>query len=293
MEKKPTVTIGLVAKNAQHTVGQAIESIMEQYFPHELMELIIVDGYSKDATFSIIQDYVSKIDIKSRIFREKEGLGKARQIIVENANGDYIVWVDADMILPKDHVRKQVAFMQTNPKVAIACARFYGLPDKDLLVVLQNLEWVAINYINKSKTNTSLAVCGGAIYRTEAIRQAGGFNTEIIGAGEDEELEWKVSSLGWEVRKGTDAHYFEKRKKGWKAIWNQFFWYGYGKHYLLHKKKTEVKPSKLLEGFVLSIIAYRLTGRKVAFLLPIQFYFKRIAWYFGFVKAHLKGYGHT
>lgn len=293
--EKPIVTIGLVVRNAQRTIGQAMESIIEQDFPHELMELIVVDGYSKDATLSIIQDYVGKIDIRGKIFRENEGLGKARQIVVENAEGDYIVWVDADMILPKDHVRKQVAFMQANPKVAIACARFYGFPEKDLLIDLQNLEWIATNYINSSsnlKVNTSFAVCGGAIYRTEVIRRVGGFDTEIIGAGEDEELEWKISSLGWEIRKGTDTYYFEKRKKGWKAIWNQFFWYGYGKHYLLHKRKAVVKPSKLLEGLVLSVIAYRLTGRKVAFLLPIQYYFKRIAWYFGFIKAHLKGYGH-
>ncbi|MEM5867131.1 MAG: glycosyltransferase [Candidatus Aenigmatarchaeota archaeon] len=41
-------------------------------------------------------------------------------VVVKNASGKYIIWVDCDMILPKDHVQKQVEFMEQNPKVGIA-----------------------------------------------------------------------------------------------------------------------------------------------------------------------------
>jgi glycosyltransferase involved in cell wall biosynthesis len=295
MKIEPRVTIGLCARNAQNIIGHAIDSILAQDFPKESMEIIFVDDGSEDGTLSIMRNYASKTRIRSKIFGgTRIGLGKARNTVVWNAIGEYIIWVDADIVLPVDHVRKQVGFMEKNPKVAIAGARFYGLPEKDLLITLQNLEWTAVNYINirKLKLNTSCAVCGGTIYRTEAIRQIGGFDTKVTGAGEDEELEWKISKSGWKVQKGTDTFFFEKRKKGWKAIWNQFFWYGYGKHYLIHKNITLITPSQLLEGLVLSVIAYRLTRKKVAFLLPIQYYFKRIAWFFGFSKAHLDGYGH-
>jgi hypothetical protein len=115
----------------------------------------------------------------------------------------------------------------------------------------------------------------------------------MAGAGEDEELEWRIIRAGWSVHKGTEAFFFERRKKTWKAIWNQFFWYGYGAHFLIHKNIRTVKASQVLDGLLLSCVAYRLTGRKVAFLLPVQFYFKRIAWYFGFARAHIREYGHT
>jgi glycosyltransferase involved in cell wall biosynthesis len=296
MENKPIVTIGLCARNAQHIIRHAIDSIIAQDFAKESMEIIFVDDGSEDETLSIMRQYASKIAFKCRIFGgTRVGLGKARNLVIWNAMGDYIIWVDSDTIIPKDHVSKQVKFMQNNPKVAIAGAQFYGLPEKDLVVTLQNLEWTAINYLNRNKLklNASCAVCAGAIFRTAAVRQVGGFDAKLKGAGEDEELEWKISRSGWEIQRVTDAFFFERRKKGWKAIWNQFFWYGYGKHYLLHKNKSEIKPSQLLEGLMLSVIAYRLTGRKAAFLLPIQYYFKRIAWYFGFARAHLSGYGHT
>jgi len=41
------------------------------------------------------------------------------------------------------------------------------------------------------------------------------------------------------------------------------------------------------------MFAYKLTRQSVVFLLPLQYAFKKIAWYFGFAKAHFDGYGHS
>ncbi len=66
------------------------------------MEVIFVDDGSEDATFSIIQDSIAKIDIQAKAFHKKwMGLGAARNVVVNNASGDYIVWVDGDMTLPR------------------------------------------------------------------------------------------------------------------------------------------------------------------------------------------------
>jgi len=296
MSKKTIVTIGICARNAENTIKEAIESVFDQEFPKECMELILVDDGSEDSTLSIMRHYASKSKISCRIFGGvRLGLSKARNMVVDNANGDYIVWVDSDIILPKDHVRKQVDFMEKHPKVGIAGARFYGFPEKALLVQLQNLEWIAINKLAQRDGTLDMpfAVCGGSVYRTKAIREIGGFDDQIMGAGEDEDLELRANSAGWSIHKGTDAFFYERRKKTWIAIWRQFSWYGYGAHFLMHQKKRNINPSQLLDALSLSSIAYQLTGRKVAFMLPLQYYFKRIAWYFGFLKAHLQGYGHN
>jgi len=92
---KPKVTIGICVKNAETTIREAVESILNQDFPHELMKLIIVDGNSTDKTLSTIMNCLKKTNMKTSIFYENEGLGKARQIVVENAKGDYIVWLMA------------------------------------------------------------------------------------------------------------------------------------------------------------------------------------------------------
>ena len=295
MTKRILVTVGICSRNSKSTIREAIESVLAQDFGKEMMEIVFVDD-SEDETLAIIRDYTAKIDIEHSLFDGiKGGLSKARNTVVNNAKGDYIIWVDADMILPNDHVQKQVDFMEKHPEVGIAAARFCGLPEKDLLVDMQNLEWIAINHLAETngKLNIPCVVCGGAIYRTKAIRQIGGFDDEILGACEDEDVELRISDAGWSTYKVTDACYFERRKKTWKAVWKQFFWYGYGAHFLFHQKKRGITPSQVLDPLSLSSVAYKLTGRKTAFMVPLQYFFKRVAWYFGFMNAHLRGYGHN
>lgn len=289
-----TVTFGICSRNAKNTIVAAMNSIAAQEYPKENMEIIFVDD-SDDETTSLIRDFISKKEIDSTLFYGiNGGLSKARNVVVNNAKGDYIIWVDSDLVLPKDHVKKQIDFMDSHPQVGIAAARFCGFPEKSLLVELQNLEWIAINHLveTNGKLNIPCVVCGGAIYRTKAIKQIGGFDEQIIGACEDEDVELKIINAGWATHKVTDACYFERRKKTWNAVWKQFFWYGYGAHFMFHTKKRNVKASQVLDPFSLSSVAYRQTGRKISFLVPIQYIFKRIAWSFGFFNAHIKGYGH-
>jgi len=128
---KLKVTIGVCVRNSASTICEAIESIIDQDFPPELLEIVFVDDGSEDDTLAIIQAYVSRMDIAARVFHtEWRGLGPARNIVVNNTRGKYIIWVDGDMILPADHVRKQVEFMELNPKVGIAKAK-YGRTAKD------------------------------------------------------------------------------------------------------------------------------------------------------------------
>lgn len=295
MNRDPEVTIGICSRNEKDTIEHTMESVSAQDFAHELMEVIIVDD-SDDGTFSIIQNYIPKMDLDVKLFRGlRKGLGRARNLVIEQARGKYIVWVDGDIVLPRDHVRKQVEFMERNPKVGICKARFFPIPQKGLPATLENLEFTAVSYlIGKEKTNdVPCYLAGGSIDRTKAVRQIGGFDTNIKGAGEDEEIEWRMAKAGWSVHTGSEAEYFEWRKRTWKSLWANHFWYGYGAHYLYHKKVRTVRYSSLLTGFSLSRVAYQLTHRRIAFLLPIQYYFKRVAWLFGLAKAHLDGYGHS
>jgi glycosyltransferase involved in cell wall biosynthesis len=290
---EPVVTIGLCTRNEEKTIAHTISSIAAQDFSHDLMELVIIDD-SDDNTFQLIQENVLDVDFEVKVLRgAKKGLGFARNTLIDLAKGKYIAWVDGDIMIPPDHIRRQVEYMELNQDVGIAKARFYAVPQKGLVPALENLEWVAIEHLIRSKGGEDLPsyLTGGSIHRTKAVRQIGGFDTKIVGAGEDEEIEWRMSNAGWKVHSGTGASYYEWRKQTWKALWDNHFWYGHGAYYLYHKKVRTLKFFTLMSGFLFSRIAYQLTHDKVSFLLPIQYYFKRIAWLMGLAKAYIAGYG--
>jgi len=294
---KPKVTIGVCVRNCEDYIKEAIESILGQDFPHELMELIFVDDGSKDKTLSIIESYVPKMDMQVKVFHQEwKGLGPVRNVVVNNCSGDYIVWVDGDIILPKDHVCKQVEFMEHHPEVAIAGGSFGMWPRASLVAFLDNLVYVTHRLIYGEKSS-NLPGTGGAIYRVEAIKQVGGFDEDIIGSCEDIDVAYRVKSAGWLVVRDKSLFY-GRCKETWKELWNQYLWHGYGAHYITHKNKGMISLPKMsppvifFAGIINSIIAYRLIRRKIAFLLPFHLIFKNVAWWLGFFKSHLKGYGH-
>jgi len=88
MHRKPKVTIGFCVKNCEDTVKEALVSVVNQDYPHELIEIIVVDGKSNDRTMQIVKEILSSSDIKAKLFLEDKGLGFARQIVLDNATGD-------------------------------------------------------------------------------------------------------------------------------------------------------------------------------------------------------------
>ena len=74
------VTIGFCVKNMAETVGRAINSISRQDFPHESIEIIVVEGFSCDGTFSIVENQLSKTDIYYKIFRDNAGIRRSKAV---------------------------------------------------------------------------------------------------------------------------------------------------------------------------------------------------------------------
>jgi len=293
---KPKVTIGVCVKNAEATIKDAIESILVQDFPHELMEVIFVDDGSKDGTLSIIESYVPKMDMQVKVFsQEWRGLGPSRNLVVEKATGKYIIWVDGDITLPKDSIRRLVEFMEKNSDVAIAGGSFGMLNQASMVAFLDNLGYVAYRF--RSGKRGSLPGTGGAIYRVEAIKNIGGFDKNIKGSGEDIDVAYRAKCAGWSIVRDK-AVFYGRSKETWKELWRQHFWHGYGAHYVSHKNRGILSllrmspPVIFLAGILYSIVAYKVVRRKLAFLLPFHSVFKNIAWWAGFLKSHMKGYGH-
>jgi glycosyltransferase involved in cell wall biosynthesis len=297
------VTLGVCVRNCEKYLRDAIKSITEQDYPHDFMEIIFVDDGSEDGTLSIIKDFVPKIDVNARVFSAPwRGLGHARNIVAAHAKGDFILWVDGDMVLAKEFVRKLVEFMEENPDVGIAKGKQALLPGGNLLATLETFARAAgrmLNYRSERARFKSLGT-GGAIYRVEAIREAGGFDENIRGYCEDQDIEIRIRAHGWSLDT-VEAMFrdYERHELTWKKLWGRYWLRGYHTYYFVQKNKGVIKhyymfpPLAFLSGLLQSFMLYKLTFRKLVFLLPFQYVFKMTAWYVGFVKSHLNSYDPT
>jgi glycosyltransferase involved in cell wall biosynthesis len=296
-DMKPKVTIGLCARNAEDYVKEAINSIRDQDFPHELMELIFVDDGSEDSTLSIIQECISKIDIPAEVFHTSwKGLGHARNIIVTNAEGDFIIWVDADMVISRDFVTNLVNFIEQHPEVGIAKGRHTLEPGGNLLGTLEAYSRAAGGMVDyqSEKARSKVLGTGGSIYRAEAIEQVGGFDQNLRGHGEDLDIELRVRAAGWSLHVvDTDFSDYEKYGLTWRNLWCRYWVRGYHLCHFFHKNKGLLKhyrmfpPAAFLSGLLQAHRLFKLTHNRAVFALPFQCMFKMTAWYFGFIRSRL------
>lgn len=284
------MTIGICVKNAEKTIEETIQSILKQDFPHQLMEVIIVDDGSEDNTSILIEKCISKMNMYTCYIRQKwKGLGPSRNLIIRKARGKYILWVDGDMTLAADYVRKLVDFMNENPEVGIAKGR-YGIPKKGkLLSFLENASFVAVDQICGLKPTVKPIGTGGSIYRVKALKDVDGFDESIRGVGEDFDVEQRIRDVGWLTCRGVNTFFYEKFRDSWKMLWKEYEWHGRGGYLLFKKKRLALYFMTPVAGFFAgayySKFAYKVTRRKSVFLLPIQHSFKRLAWCIGFIKS--------
>jgi len=288
---KTKVTVGVCVRNSAVTVKEAIESIINQDFPSELIEVIFVDDGSNDDTLSIINKYVSGVVVNAKVFHQDwQGLGLSRDVVVNNASGEYVVWVDGDMVLPKDHVRKQVEFMDAHPEFGVGGGKRGFFPSQNSIADLENVSFMV--YESNGVVDDRLPGTGGSVFRVEALKQVGGFDANMSGVGEDLDVAYRIRTAGWLVGK-SGAVFFERARDTWQGLWKQYFWHGYGlkKLYRRNPKVFSIAKMTPLAAFVGGALrvpdAYREMRRKSVLLLPFHFAFKMTAWCFGFANGKL------
>lgn len=108
----PKITIATVIYNAERTLQRTLDSVAGQAYPH--IEHLIIDGCSKDRSMELIHRYVDdntgrEITHDIVVVREPDkGLYDAMNKALENATGDYIVFLNAGDRLHSPDTLKEV-----------------------------------------------------------------------------------------------------------------------------------------------------------------------------------------
>jgi GT2 family glycosyltransferase len=219
--------------------------------------------------------------------------------VATNAHGEFIVWVDGDMTLPKDFVRRQVEFMENHPSIGIARARQALEHGNGLLATLEGYSRAAGRMVDYQAERARFKAMGtgGAIYRTRVVSQVKGFDESFKGYCEDWDIEMRARAVGWSLCM-TDATYLDYERQGltWRGLWRRYWRRGYDTHYFLQKHKGAIKhyrmfpPAAFVAGLINARKLYKLKKEPSVFLLPFPDSFKMTAWYLGFMRSHFDSY---
>ncbi|MEG4420425.1 glycosyltransferase [Microcoleus sp. LAD1_D5] len=110
VNRTPLISVIIPAYNGDRYIVQAVESALCQTFTD--LEIIVVDDGSTDSTQQVLQSYFDRIRY---IYQENQGVGVARNLACQLAQGEFLAFLDADDYFLPSKLEKQLACFDADP----------------------------------------------------------------------------------------------------------------------------------------------------------------------------------
>lgn len=221
----PNVSVIIPARNEEQNIRNLLQALMNQDFPHDKLEIILVDDHSEDRTAAIAASFPN---VQVLMLKE-EGLNSYKKKALEKgvaaANGELIICTDADCIPPgswlseltRNYLSRDAAFM---------AAPVVLTNNGSLLGRFQTLDFLALQGITGAGIQQrSLAMANGAnlAYPKKVFEDVEGYRgVNALASGDDFFLVQKIT-----IRYPNKIIYVKSREAivqtAALANWKEFF----------------------------------------------------------------------
>ena len=251
--------------NRPDEVDELLESLGSQTLKD--FEVVIVEDGSKIPCKDVCDKYADVLDLHY-YYKDNSGPGQSRNYGVERANGEYVVIVDSDAVLPPGFVQAIDDELRRQPTDA------WGGPDAahGSFTVIQK----AISYAMTSFFTTG-GIRGGKKQmekfhprsfnlgvRRQVYLALGGFSTERFSKmalyGEDIDFSIRIFRGGYSCRLFPGAWLWHKRRTDFRRFWRQVYNSGYARINLWRKYPEALKPVHALPAVFTVGVALLVVG---------------------------------
>ena len=119
------ISFVVIARNAASTLPRLLESLDAQTWPHDRMEILLVDGFSEDGTRKVMEAYAARNDFLRTLVLDNPGrnLPSGWNVALARAAGEAVLRVDAHAFFPPDFVARSAAAQRSGGIEAQASSR--------------------------------------------------------------------------------------------------------------------------------------------------------------------------
>ncbi len=197
------VSFIVVAYNAGEKLSCLISDVTKQDYPHNNIEIILVDGNSGDNTKQIMQVFMESSHDFSRICvldNPKRILPCGWNIALKESHGEIILRVDAHSSIPENFISKNVECIKDGEKV-VGGPRESIIDEenswqKTLLIAETSLFGSGIASYRRAQQKKYVSTLAHAAYSREVFRKVGGYD-ERLARTEDNEIHHRMKKAGY------------------------------------------------------------------------------------------------
>lgn len=172
--KKPHASVIIPSYNSRDTIARCLESLLAQPC-RSAFEIIVVDS-SDDDTAIIVSERFPQVRLISQ--KERVLSGRARNIGVEAALGDILLFIDSDCMAEESWIHKMLAAHAAGDHWAVAGSVLNGNPESAVSWASYVTEFSEYMPVGGIRPRISGPTCNIS-YKREVFERNGGFDENL------------------------------------------------------------------------------------------------------------------
>ncbi len=276
------VTFIIVAYNAEKVIVNCLKCLENQNYPHDQIEVLLVDSNSTDKTREKMIEFKQKSHSFKRIEileNEKKTLPCGWNVALNSAEGEVIVRVDAHSTFPNDFINENVKEIQNGENI-VGGHRISVTADdtqwqKTLLIAEQSLFGSGIAKYRRTDKREYVNTLAHAMYRKSVFDKVGKYN-EKLARTEDNEMHYRMKKAGYKFLLSPNIVSYHHVRNSLKGMIKQK--YGNGKWIGITMKYCpkcfsiyHFVPFLFVCGILISIIAAILGFPVLLYILLVMY----------------------
>ena len=227
------ISVCVVAYNEEKSLPALLECIKNQDYPHDKMEVVLIDSMSTDRTREIMERFAEDNQEFYGI-QILENVGKKQScgwnVAIDHYKGDVIIRVDAHAEIPKEFVRKNAELIESGEDVCGGVRP--NIIDEHtswkelLLLAEQSMFGSSIASFRRSDEKKYVKSLFHGAYRREVFEKVGGFN-EQLGRTEDNEIHYRIREAGYKICYSPEIVSYQHTRNSLKGMLKQKYGNGY------------------------------------------------------------------
>lgn len=196
------VSVVIPVYNEEKYIRECIDSLLTQTYPKENMEIIFVDGMSKDKTVEIINEYSKAYPYIKVLENPKKIVPVAMNIGIKAAVGEYIVRLDAHADYPQDYVEKCVKYLVENEDWdnvgGFAETKGRGFMGSTIALMLSSKFGVGNSKFRTERKSDFVDTVPFGTYRKSLFEKIGYYDERLV-RNQDNELNYRIRKNGGKI----------------------------------------------------------------------------------------------
>ena len=198
------VTFIIVAYNAEKVIKDCLDSLNNQTYSHNDIEVILVDSTSTDNTKNkMIQFKKNNTEQYNRILvldNPKKTLPCGWNVALKEAKGEAILRVDAHSTFPNNFVEENVNEIKNGENIVggrcISITKNNTKWEKTLLLAEESIFGCGIADFRRKNERKYVSTLAFAMYRKKVFDEVGKYNEELART-EDNEMHYRMKKAGY------------------------------------------------------------------------------------------------